>query len=123
MDANNTATGIKVMMVLAALVIFVPVFIGLIRHRSTFMLFSGIFCLFAAALMGAATAGGIFGAAGLGPMAGAAWVSATLCALAAAADGIHEKRHKEMMFRLLNNDAEGLAPPPNLKRKYKDHRP
>ena len=56
----------------------------------------------------------------LGP--GAAWVSATLCALAAAADGIHEKRHKETLFRLLNNDAEGLAPPQPLKRKYKESR-
>jgi hypothetical protein len=128
-QAQQTApSGLTAMLLVAAglglAMAFMPLWIASVRHRSTLVVWAVIFTVLSAAfgvtaLVGATGNGALFGIVwlyGFGVGANAAWLIALLLGLAAAIDGMAERRAKRA--EKLADHQPQRRPPLPIARRY-----
>jgi hypothetical protein len=62
---------------------------------------------------------GLLAVAAVQPIFNSMWLASGIFAVGAFMTRQSDRRHEELMFRMLNNDAEYLKPPSILKKKYR----
>ena len=116
MDSLGSATLVLALALSAA---FMPLILIASKSRKALVGAALVLCLISVAGLVFSTSVSVLASVGLQSIFTTGWLASLFCALAALIDFLLTARHDEMLFRLLNNDSDGLKPPKSLQRKYR----